>query len=423
LLSPAHDSRNDVRMFQSLLKHVGFQSELLYTAIPAKTQVYSTKQDYLLPYQLDVERNIVHKKGCSVLSKAASVKGGSKLENFIKSRATPCPLCCKSEWMETLHVRNRDIMERSECHFFFLPTGRACHKPTCCIIQNAIDPPRGVMYYHTAVAAGYSPCKRCLPTPDEPQGRTSKPPIQASKKRERTANLFVSRAKPGKRAKPAYDQPLDTTTPLKPAIQNISLTRAEQQAIKRHEQASKERRTQKEKVLDSQKSADFYTLTATRYAFWAARGYSNFHKRSCSRLNGLKDLTGFARFSDAIRAGYQPCRQCRPTEKDDAVLSIPLYNQIRNEETINDIIVLCRKKGYRCSYDHPEMIIETPVGRWIMNVVKRPVFVEHQHKELSASGPSALHWQHRMFLSLTDVVLYIEKHDGKLMALSSEETD
>lgn len=421
LLSPAHDSRNDVRMFQALLKHVGFKSELLYTAVPAKMQLYSTKQDYLLPYQLDVERNIVHKKECVELSGAVSVKGGSKLVNFIKSKAKPCPVCCKSEWMETLRGRNEDIMKRSECHFFFLPTGRAFHKPTCCLIQNAIDPPRGVMYYHTAVAAGYSPCKRCKPTPDETHSQTSQSSVQGPTKQERTDNHFFPGAKPGKRKKSIYGQPLDTTAPLKPSIRNISLTWAEQQAIKRYEQASKERRTKKEMAMDSQESADFYTLTATRYAFWAAQGYSNFHKRNCARLNGLKDLKGFARFSDAVRAGYQPCRHCRPTEKDDAVLSIPLYNQIRNEETIDDIIVLCREKGYQCAYDHPEMIIETPVGRWIVNVVKRPVFVEHQHKELSTSGPSALHWQHRMFLSLTDVVLYIEKHDGKLMNLSPED--
>jgi len=56
-----------------------------------------------------------------------------------------------------------------------------------------------------------------------------------------------------------------------------------------------------------------------------------------------------------------------------------------------------------------------------MLTFKRPVFVEHQHKEISGNRPSALHWQHRMFLSLTDLVLYIEKHDTKLMARLPDE--
>ena len=59
-------------------------------------------------------------------------------------------------------------------------------------------------------------------------------------------------------------------------------------------------------------------------------------------------------------------------------------------------------------------------SNWIVNVVKRPIFVEHQHKALSVKGPSDLHWQHRMFLSLTDLIVYISMHDSKLTAPPSD---
>lgn len=104
-----------------------------------------------------------------------------------------------------------------------------------------------------------------------------------------------------------------------------------------------------------------------------------------------------------------------PSAKQDAILSIPIYNQTRDGEKIEDIISLCEAKGYACSLNNDELLIETQAGCWRVDIKKRPIFIEHQHTDGSIKGGSSVHWQPRMFLSLQDVVAYISKHDAELV--------
>jgi len=388
LLEPEHCAWNDVNMLRNLLSHVQFQVEWLQTPLPTPPKAYSTNFDLSQPFQLDTDTNTLHLKGCTLLEKAARIEGNGSLRPFIKQKVTPCPICCKKEWDAFITARNNDIIARSKCHFFFLPEGRSFHRPDCFIIQKSAIPPSGVMYFLTAYESGRLPCKRCNPVAQE----------DSQIKKSLSSPSFKPSALP---------------RPSKFQITNVSLTNAEKQALKRHKQASKERRITNDNLMSPEEKHDFYTLTATRFAFWAAHGYSNFHERNCPRLNGLTNLQGFPRYSDAVGAGYKPCRQCKPSAKSDAVLSIPINNQIRFGESAEEIIALCESKGFQCSYTHPTLSIETSVGRWIVDITRRPIFIEHQHTTNSPKGPSALHWQHRMFLSLTDVVLYIEKHDNE----------
>ena len=128
----------------------------------------------------------------------------------------------------------------------------------------------------------------------------------------------------------------------------------------------------------------------------------------------MENIRGFARYGDAIHAGFRPCRLCKPSAKQDAILSIPIYSQAHDGEKIEDLISLCEANGYTCSLNRNELLIETPVGRWRVDIKKRPIFVEHQHTVGSIKGESSIHWQPRMFLSLRDVIAYITKHDANL---------
>ena len=190
--------------------------------------------------------------------------------------------------------------------------------------------------------------------------------------------------------------------------------------MKRHQQASQERAKLDLSNMTEQQRTDSITLTATRFAFWAVPGYSTFHTRNCIKLNGMENIRGFARYGDAVHAGFSPCRHCKPSAKQDAILSIPIYNQARNGEKIEDIISLCEAKGYTCSLTKNELLIETQAGRWRVDIKKRPIFIEHQHTDGSIKGESSIHWQPRMFLSLQDVVAYITKHDAKLVSETSD---
>lgn len=191
--------------------------------------------------------------------------------------------------------------------------------------------------------------------------------------------------------------------------------------MKRYQQASRERTNLDWNNMTEQERADAITLSATRFVFRAVPGYRTFHTRQCGKLNGLTGIRGFARYEEAIRAGFQPCRQYRPSHRQDALLSIPIYNQARENEQVSDIMALCEAQGFQCTLEENTLLIETKAGRWRFDVLKRPIFVEHQHTEGSIKGPSSIHWQPRMFLSLQDVVAYIVRHDAKLTVENNED--
>ena len=300
--------------------------------------------------------------------------------SIITRHVTPCSACCRQLWREYLVARNQDVIKRSRCNYFYLPSGTSFHKPDCRIILHSIAPPSGTVYYSTCEKTGRRPCRICCPEPNE------EPASVQCKVEDRILTM------------------------------QQSLTSAENRAVRRHRQASQERARLNMSTMTEQQRTDSLTLTATRFAFWAVQGYSTFHLRHCIKLNGMENIRGFARYGDAIRAGFSPCRHCKPSAKQDAVVSIPIYNQKRSDERIEEIISLCEAKGYTCSLNGHELLIETQAGRWQVDIQKRPIFIEHQHTDGSVKGESSIHWQPRMFLSLRDVVTYITKHDEKLVA-------
>lgn len=190
-----------------------------------------------------------------------------------------------------------------------------------------------------------------------------------------------------------------------------SITAAEERALQRYQQARKERNALNLSGMDPQARADAITLTATRYAFWSSLGYSNFHLRNCKKLQHMTQLRGYARYNDAIRAGLQPCRICKPTAKHDIIVSIPIYNRERKDESIEKLMASCVAKGLRCYMKDALLIIETVKGYWRVDPYKKPYFIEHMHTGDTARPDAQLHWQPRMFLSLQDVISYIEHHD------------
>ncbi len=374
LLKPEHCAANDVRMMQQLLQNVDFKLAYLYQKPPmAETKkrapVASVRE---LPFQIDCNAKVIHQNGCEQLPKDAVTIGCHNLAGGLKHNAKPCPVCCKQLWKEYIVKRNMDVIQRSQCNYFYLPSGRSFHRPDCRMILHSEVPPSGTMYYDSCEKTGRTPCKLCCPLPND---------RKAKKEKQNT-------------------------------IKKEALTYAEMQAIKRYQQASKERGRIDLSEMTQQQRSDSLTLTATRYAFWAVPGYSTFHTRNCPKLNKLTGIRGFARYNDALHAGYQPCRHCKPSPKQDAIISIPVYNQTREGEKVEDIISFCRSRGFQCTLCKQELTIETAAGRWIVDTGKRPLFIQHQHTD--GSGTSELHWQPRMFLSLKDVVLYIEKHDTKL---------
>ena len=192
------------------------------------------------------------------------------------------------------------------------------------------------------------------------------------------------------------------------------LTRPEMTAMTRLKQSQKERFSGAlEQEMTEQERSDLFTLTQPRFAFFAARGYKNFHLRNCTRFEGRTDIRGFETYAKAMRAGYTPCRHCRPTDRYDVKVSIPIDNKVRSDETIEDLQTLCDQYGYEWKAYAEFFELTTPVGKWRIDTMARPVTVEHINL---AKHPNreTYHKQHRIFLSMLDAIRYIHKHDYSL---------
>lgn len=156
------------------------------------------------------------------------------------------------------------------------------------------------------------------------------------------------------------------------------------------------------------------TLHQLSNAFIAAKGNRTFHGKNCPKVSGLQYLTGFMKYSEAIAAGYVPCRNCHPSEKLEEPLSIPLWSRPRPNETKEGALTLLTDRGYAGHIEAADLIVETEVGRWAIHTDTSPVTLSHINKVVTPEPDPPFHTQPRLFLSMQDAVLYITRHDDVL---------
>jgi len=363
-----HHSPNDVRVMCRLMARLAIDplAEICQDSD-------STHQYHEAPYQYDVQTGLVHVRGCAEISQGSTV-GFESLQTPIRKGYKPCG-CCKEDYRKAYRERNIDIINRSRYAYVYASGSNVYHRRSCHLILSAKNI-MGAGKYETIRATRKRPCKICNPT-------------------------FYD----------AY-----TVAPKLPK-QNIirrSLSRENVNAVNRQRIASKERsRRLSDKTLTEAQRSDIYTLTQPRFAFWASPGYSTFHLRSCPKLQGLSNLSGFARFSEAVRAGYSPCKKCKPTHKHDITLSIPISSRVREGELPTVLEPLCKSAGYAFAYEPDRICIETPAGKWRINTTIMPIRLEHINLVTSPAA-SDYHVQPRVFLSFIDVFDYIRRHDSNL---------
>jgi hypothetical protein len=169
-----------------------------------------------------------------------------------------------------------------------------------------------------------------------------------------------------------------------------------------------------EEGLSETKKDDILTLTNTGYGFWAGAGYQNFHLYNCPKLKGLTHIRGFARYRDATREGLTPCKCCKPTEKHDVLYSIPITSRVRENETVEDMVTLCKQYSYPYEQDKTYFTFLTAVGRWRIHLDSMPIALDHINLTRTPDNPYLYHNQPRLFLSLQDAFRYIQRHDQEL---------
>jgi len=375
-----NSAKNDVRVMRELLCHIRYP------------QQYASTWSKQLPYQYDPDTNQIHTKACEEIGEK-NTQGFSGLQEPILKGYKPCA-CCKADYRTARRSRNRNIIEHSRYRYIFSPTSKVFHKSGCGTMLSARQI-LGSENFATAVCTGRTACKLCKPTKED---ECKKEPLP----KPQTVKLRYAEIKQKKKGH--------------------SLPRDMDKAVKRQKIAKEERyRKLKDDTLSDAERNDVYTLTQPRFAFWAGRGYQAFHLRSCPKLQGLSDLRGFGTYKDAVRAGYTPCRRCKPTAKHDAMLSIPIYNRVRSDESIQDLEAMCIDAAYPFSHEEACFLLETPVGKWRIHTDTSPISLDHINLAKTPWSKD-YHKQPRLFLSLIDVFGYIKRHDDKLEKEKEEGT-
>lgn len=383
------DDVNTVRLLISRL-HVKPEKIMRYALSDGLDQSVEPAQDELSrsKYVLDLTNKQGHIASCSLIPHDIVMKRVATLDEVVKSLVQPCS-CCSGEYWSYSRKRAEENIRKMQLNFIFTEDTGLFHVPSCIYVQNIPYPKiHGSIRYNKAVAKGLIPCGRCWPRPeDENEPRYTHEDGFAL--RRRMAERIVS-GRLGVTEEKAAGR---------------TLKRHEINAMQRHNQAIKERETLSLNVKGTE-GHDAFVLTQSGYAFWAAEGYRNFHLRNCPKLNGLSHLHGYARYSDARKFGLSPCKLCKPSAKNDIIASVPMKQRIRENETEEQIDTFCDSQGWKHEYSGNAYYIETPVAKWKLMTDTHPLAVYHMPK-----GQTEYHKQHRTFLSMTDTVEYIRRHD------------
>ena len=349
---------------------------------PGKNKEY----DKSLKYVLDMDHNRAHLTSCPLVPRKAKKRSMATLEGVIRSLVPPCS-CCREEYREYSRMRAEENIRKMQLNYVYSEKSGLFHTTSCVHVRNMPYPLiHGSVRYETAVQRGFRPCGFCKPRPED------------EKEPRRVCYGAEGQKKSGK------------------AVQERTLSKYKLNAVKRHEQAVRERRSLPS-GLEGIKDQDARVLSQSAYAFWMAEGYQTFHLRSCPKLNGLSHLHGYARYGEARRYGM-PCKICKPTNKYDILASVPMNQRIRKNETVQQIDALCDRLGWKHEFREDAYFIETPVAKWKLMTGTQPLEVFHM-----PYNSEGYHRQHRTFLSMTDTVEYIRRHDESALAGKDQEQE
>ncbi len=380
-----HYSINDIRVIRLLLSRIKYPQALLNKPLVKKEKpkrIVTSNYNYV--YLYDDKTNEIHRKGCPLISNERELtQGYINLNTPIRKGYKPCA-CCKEEYQIAFREKNQDTINRTQYTYLYAPGSKVFHRYTCSLMLNAKSI-LGTRTYDNPAIQSRTPCKLCQPTPND-----------------------------------VY-RPIPKETLVKRLLQKKlpSVPREEAVAISRQRTAASERNELLKNTLSAQERDDVFTLTQPRFAFFVATGYKTFHVRSCTKMQGLTMLKGFGKYQDAIKAGYTPCKKCKPTAKMDIKVSIPITNKVRADEKVEDLEVLCNEAGFSYNKDGNLFYLNTNVGKWIIELETAPVRLQHINLAVTP-GETTYHKQPRVFLSYVDVFDYIKRHDEKLMKEKEE---
>lgn len=403
-----HISMHDAIVICEVLKKVkypqdalGFPSDIK-GMLPVALQRFSS-----FPYYYDKTAELLHDCRCSkLIDVSVNAIGYPNFDKSIRNGYKPCD-CCKDEFKKVIVDRNEETIKRNRFNYVFSKESGVFHKNDCRVALNARSI-KGTRTLEAVLKTGRKPCKICNPPSKVERFNNVVKSTYAPKLRHIKNNMSTKNS-----------NLKDNQVSLKLKSPPFIATKEEMRAVNRQKVAARERSDKLRDGLSQDELNNIYALTQPRYAFWAAKGHKHFHLRSCPTMKNLSHLRGFETYQDAIRARFVPCRQCKPSSKHDLKLSIPIYNQLRENESINDLKELCKTEGFESFVEESMLHIITSVGKWKVHGDSIPIRVEHINLKHDPDE-TKYHNQHRLFLSFTDVFKYIKQHDENLIELQPE---
>ena len=381
---PQHVSANDVETLRRLLEHLGIRPESIHDSPKPKAKASSPD---IMKYLYDPATNLLHTAdgGCQV----ENPSGYATFKGCLRKGFRPCPVCLAKDYRREFMKVTNEVISRTEYNFVYQAKSKVFHKAECVHARRIpYWEVRGSVNYYVCTELGKRPCRLCNPTKNYHRPRVL---------------LSVPAVVPTLPKKPR-------PTPL-PGLTRI-LNADETRAYNRHLEAA-QRRSSIAPAFDTIAQEDEYKRSCSGFMFWAARGYKSFHRANCPKLKGLANLEGFSHFKHATGRGFTPCKLCKPSPKDDLVISVPSGSAIRPNETTGLLDHLCGEYGYRHSRDEWFYYINTPVGKWKLDITARPIDLWHINL---VNNPNAdYHRQPRLILSLSDAFWYIHRHDKTLL--------
>lgn len=387
---PMHVAVNEAETLRLLLQGTRIdQTLLLATRLPSE-DVLQEMRFRVLPYWYDEGKKHVHSVSCRRFVPDAEVRRSAGFDLALHRHIPACS-CCAEEYRQAVLARNAEIMAGADCLYVYAPHSPVFHRADCGVARRICrEELVAETSYKRCKASGRRRCQVCRPIRlKQPQTGVQPPSIPAPA--------------PAKREKPAGAK--------RRSVPNGHLKQDAQRALRRYQQAQAENLP--EGPMSPQELADWQTLAQSTHAFFAAKGYGNFHLRECPRLRGLSDIRGFATFRQAAACNLTPCRHCRPTAGHDLPVAIPRKSHAREGETTEVLDTLCERTGYGHGYNPPYYYITTPVGKWRLNTSERPYRLHHINLVRAKAG-AEFHLQPRMFLSFRDAFDYIRRHDETL---------
>lgn len=343
-------------------------------------------RDESMHYVLENEKKTVHKEGCTRIEKSVTVWHDLYLRMIGKGKYRVCPICCRADYKKILYDKNRAIIEKTKFAYIAVEGRSVFHRPSCACAASTAHL-IGFENYKSALKKGRSPCKVCKPVNEELVG------LELEKKEEKSLSVLgqIQEQEARKKQKRKHEQQ-----------EFFGLQKEEIRAIKRYRQAKAERQTCGVETKDAR------ILTQTSFAFWAGVGYKNFHLRTCPSLDGMENLKGFSKYGHATRAGYTPCKHCKPSPKHNVVFSIPLKSKSVAGETVEELKQLCEKNQIPYAEEEAQFLLETAKGKWKIHLNRNPIRLEHINL---AYQSREYHTQPKLFFSLRDTFYYILRHD------------